>query len=359
MTDRRFLKLQERARIGLVLVVGILLATCSVAQAQLLQPVLDDQAVETTNVEIQKIYHLTEVARNAVDFERIVERSERLLNQVLTPKDEKYLRSLVAWSRNRLAQKHLQNAISMSELGLQRQSDEQLDLAIKQFDIVIAASPLTWRAWMGRARIHAMAGEYELALEKFIEVTKRKRSQTQAWFNAAEISLHLKRFEQAIDFYSRLIKEDPTDVQSLTGRAHARLASEEYPAAIADYSTVAKLLPKNEIALCNLGDAYVTVEMWHEAFEQFEAAAQLETAQLGRERLAELLLNGDDDTVRDIPRAIQLTNQWIQEKGDSEALLRILATAYQKSGQIGLADEVLGRVEKLPQRQARATTNTK
>ncbi len=358
MIDRRFSKLQERARIGLVLVVGILLATCSVAQAQLLQPVLDDQAIETTNVEIQEIYHLTEGARNAVDYERIVKRSERLLDQVLTPKDEKYLRSLVAWSRNRLAQKYLQNAISMREIGLQRQSDEQLDLAINQFDTVIAASPLTWRAWMGRARIHAMTGEYELALEKFIEVTKRKRSQTQAWFNAAEISLHLKRFEQAIDFYSRLIKEDPTDVQSLTGRAHARLASEEYPAAIADYSTVAKLHPNNEIALCNLGDAYVSVEMWHEAFEQFEAASQLESAQLGRERLAELLLNGDDDTVRNIPRAIQLTNQWITENGANESLLKILATAYQKSGQTGLADKVLGRIEKL-QRQARATTNTK
>lgn len=321
--------------------------------AQMLKPVTNSDSIETTNLEIQKIYNLTEVARTIQDFERIIKRSDKLLAQEVSGKDRKYLESLIAWSRNRIGQKHLKNIDAIQQMGLDGRPDVELLAAIQQFDTVIESSPLTWRAWLGRARIHMMQGESEAALGKFIEVTRLNRNCWDAWFNAAEICLDLKKFDEAIEFYSRVITENPTDVQSLTGRAHSHLAIDEFPAALSDYGMVVKLYPKDETAICNLGDALMRVEMWTEALEQYETAERLGNSSVGQERLANFLVTSGDKELRDPSRAITLSTKALEESPNNVVHLKTLAVAYAALGQTEKSEQIMAKLNKLSESSLR------
>ena len=321
--------------------------------AQKLEPIPPANVAGESPDQIKQIYKLTKAASKIEDYELIIQRCQKQLKQTLKSKDHKYLESLIVWSNNRIGQQHFQNSVSMKETGLNRQAEEELQRAIHIFDELISDSPLTWRAWFNRARIHAMRGEFEPALEKFIEVTKLKRDHPAAWFNAAEICLQLNRNEEAIEFYSRSIKMDPTDVQALTGRGHASLASKEFLNAIADYKTVIKLQPSDEFALSNLADAYFATEMWDEARLHYESAAKTENATLGKVRLANFLIGCGDKKQRDSKRAVTLAKQAVETAGPSVPFLTILAAAYSANGQNDMAKQTQKLRESLELRAAR------
>ncbi len=226
------------------------------AVGQLLEPVADTSSREALiPMVVGDVYQLTRTAKSTADFELIVENCHALLATELNDKDRKYLDSLVAWSENRCAEKLVQNSESMLEMGLNEQGNQQLQLAVEKYDVIIKSYPLTWRAWMGRAVLHAKGHEYELALEKFRQVTKLNNRCLDARFNCAEIEFHLQHYNVAIDDYTRLIDEDPTDVQSRTGRGHCYMMLGDPGRAVSDFQTVVDLYPENSVALVNVGEA--------------------------------------------------------------------------------------------------------
>ena len=106
--------------------------------AQQLEPVADIHSNQSRiRDEIKSIYKLTKAAKTTTEFEQIVERCEKILVAAVSDKDTKYLNSLIAWSGNRLAEKHVLDASALAEMGLKDQSDEQLQLAGKKFDQLI------------------------------------------------------------------------------------------------------------------------------------------------------------------------------------------------------------------------------
>ena len=317
---------------------AIFLGATAELGAQLLQPVTSGDAVQ---IEIQSIYKLTKSAKATTDFEQIVQRSERLLETELTEKDRNYLNKLIGWSENRWAEKHVQNAAALRQLGLTEQADEQLQLGIGKFDQVIQHHPLNWRAWMGRAVVHVQLGQYEPALEKFRQVTRLNSKHNHARFNCAEIGLHLKLYEEAIADFSRLIAADPTDVQSLTGRGHCFFATNQFEMALEDYRTVVHLRPDDAIAHCNAGDAYLKLEQWPDAKLHFESATEIAESGLGLQRLANFHVICPDQSIADPSKAIALIHRAIDRDGTSSEHLTTLAAAYRASGQFQLADQTL------------------
>ena len=166
---------------------------------QTLEP-LKDGVSGSTN-EIERIYNLTEVAKTVDDYRQIIRRCEKLLKDSIIENDTKYLESLVAWSRNRLGQRHFLNANSMKKMGLVDRWEEELNNAVEQFDIVIEQHPMTWRSWMGRALIHVECKEYSEALEKFLEVNRLNLKNQKSRFNCAELCFELGQYDRSIEFY--------------------------------------------------------------------------------------------------------------------------------------------------------------
>ncbi len=310
--------------------------------AQLLQPMTIDDPVQ---IEIQSIYKLTQSAAGTSDFEQIVQRCESLLEKELADKDRTYLTKLIGWSENRSAEKYIQNAGALMQMGLTDQAEEQRQLGIGKFDHVIQNHPLNWRAWMGRALVHVQMDQYEPALEKFRQVTRLNSKNSNAWFNCAEIGLHLKLYEQAIADYSRLIADDPTDTQARTGRGHCFFATHQFELALNDYRTVVSLRPDEAIALCNAGDAYMKLEQWSDAKFHFEAAIEIAESSLALQRLADFHVtcpnHGPADTGADPKMAIALINRAIAKHGTSPDILKTLATAYRATGQFQMAEQTL------------------
>ena len=215
--------------------------------AQPLQPLS-----ESTN-SISAVYALTKSAKKYDDFQQISQRCRAMMQRDdLTEKDHTYLNSLVGWAENRMAGKELDNAIGLASVNLEEQAEQELRKAIARYDGLINSHPKLWRAWMGRAVIHARQGEFEIALEKFRQVLKLDVKNLSARFNCAEILYHLKDYKKALAEYSKVIIDNSADVQALTGRGHCYLKLKQYAKATDDFETVTKLLPDNQSAVANL-----------------------------------------------------------------------------------------------------------
>ena len=235
-----------------ICLVALLLATglldASLATAQPLRPMGE----KTNSAErISAIYQSTKTAKVYEDFRSISEQCRQLATTKLSPKDLKYLNSLLGWAENRLASKELENANGLKSIGLNDQAASELNKAIKRYDDLIESHPELWRAWLGRGVIHAQQGEFQLALEKFRQVLKLDIRNSKARFNCAEVLYELKEYKQAIVEYSKVLDDDATDVQALTGRGHCHVKLKQFAAAADDFSTVTKLVPDNQQAVSN------------------------------------------------------------------------------------------------------------
>lgn len=230
-------------------IAAVMLLQAGEVVAQRLQP-LDNESESAVSVEA--IYGLTKTARKYDDFLTIRERCNTLLKDDLAEKDQKYLNSLFAWAENRLAGKEFENATGLKSVGLADQAQAELEKAIKRYDDLIVSHPTLWRAWMGRAVIHAQHDEYELALKKFRQVVKLDVKNSKARFNCAEILYEQKQYEDAIVEYTKVLADDSTDVQAMTGRGLCYLKLEQRAKAADDFATVVKLLPDSERAESNL-----------------------------------------------------------------------------------------------------------
>ena len=211
----------RKVRISLLLL--LLIALVSVVAGPVAGQVLEPVGAGKEQAEKDRthsVYELTKTAKTFTDYENIERRCREGLNSDINAKEEKYLNSLLAWAENRMAETHRKNAIGLRKTGLEAQADEQILLAIKKYDQLIKTHPLTWRAWMGRAVIHAERDEYDAALKKFRQVLKLDSKNSKARFNCAELAFELKQYDEAIKEYSRLIADDPHGCSS-TNRPRA------------------------------------------------------------------------------------------------------------------------------------------
>ena len=241
---------RKQYRFGILVVSAItmfVLLQPDFARAQPLRP-LSESSVNP----ITEIYGLTKTARKYDDFEAISKRCTELLADGVSDKDQKYLDSLVGWAENRLAGKELENAIGLEGIGLDEQARVELSKAISRYDGLIESHPSLWRAWMGRAVIHARAGEYDPALKKFRKVLKLDVKNDNARFNIAEMLYQLQEYQPAIKQYSKVLIDDSADVEALTGRGHSHLKLKQFAQAFDDFDTVTKLVPDNRQASSNL-----------------------------------------------------------------------------------------------------------
>ena len=234
-----------------ICIVALLLVQPLALLAQPLQPIGNSNSQLDS---IPQVYQLTKTASKYDDFLEISKRCHGLLQGELTDKDKKYVGSLYAWSENRLARKELENARGLDGVGLQEQSQQALKKAVARFDRLLDSHPSLWRAWMGRATIHAQQGEYELALQKFQQVLKLNVKNSKARFNCAEILYELKDYEAAARQYTKVLADDATDVQALTGRGYCFLKLNQKTKAEDDFEIVQKLIPGNRQAILNLAD---------------------------------------------------------------------------------------------------------
>ena len=204
---------------------------------------------------IEDVFGLTKTAEKYEDYLVISDRCSSLLKSELSDKDRKYLDSLLGWSENRLAGKELANANGLKSVGMLEQAAAELEKATRRYDQLTESHPRLWRAWMGRAVIHAQAGEYEDALKKFRKVLKIDVKNIKARFNCAEILYAQKEYDKAIVEYSKVLVDDATDVQALTGRGHCYAKLNQHFEAADDFLTVTKLQPDNLQAMNNLNVA--------------------------------------------------------------------------------------------------------
>lgn len=226
-------------RITFVVVLAISLAAERHAAGQPLSPLGNPASADP----IAEVYNLTKTASKYDDFLAISTRCQTLLAGDPSEKDREYLHSLLGWAENRLAGKELANANGLKSVGLHEQSALELKKAIHRYDKLIQSHPQLWRPWMGRAVIHAGAGEYQAALEKFRKVLQLDVKNNNARFNCAEILYAQKDYQKAITEYSKVLIDDAADVQALTGRGHCYAKLKQFSKACEDFLTVTKLQP--------------------------------------------------------------------------------------------------------------------
>ncbi|MBX3416200.1 MAG: tetratricopeptide repeat protein [Pirellulaceae bacterium] len=309
---------------------------------------------------IDGIYAKTQTAKSAADYSAILDACEIALQSDLSAKNQKYVKTLMAWSHSRRGDLRLEVSNELRKVGNQSQADNSLDQADSDYTAAIELNQDRWQAWQGRAFVHVKRGQLEQAVEIFTKVCEMAADQTNAFFNRAEVLYQLEDFESALADYNRVISQNASDVQGLTGRAHCHVGLGNRDAALADLEVVCRLLPDNGMARVNRGDLHAEMGNERLALVDYEKAIQCGCT-LARLRFANLQATSTDPSIFDLDQAEKHLSSLSPDDVGDLALVKgqlVIANARRDAERVKELETRLEKVQqRAPERSARAGDN--
>jgi tetratricopeptide (TPR) repeat protein len=154
--------------------------------------------------------------------------------------------------------------------------DDDLDAAIKEFNLALTSNPDHEKALFYRAAAYTSRGQLSLALSDYTRAIKLNPNYASIYYCRAVVYEYLSRYDQAIADYTQAIKLDPDSVWAYSGRGEVyRKYKHDLNQAIADYKQVIKLDPTNMDAYTRLGWAFIDKSDYDSAILIFSKAIQI------------------------------------------------------------------------------------
>jgi len=154
--------------------------------------------------------------------------------------------------------------------------DDDVDEAIKEFDLVLKSNPDHGKALFYRAASYTRRGQLSLALSDYTRAIKLSPNYASIYYCRAIVYEYLGRYDQAIADYTQVIKLDPDFVWAYGGRGDVYRTYKRDPSrAIADYKQAIKLDPTNVDTYSRLGWAFTDTADYDSAIVIFSKAIEV------------------------------------------------------------------------------------
>ena len=298
---------------------------------------------------ISQAYQKTKSATSAEDFATVIDLCQQARAFELSTANDKYVRQLAGWARNRRGQVFVDEAAQALEAGDADRAARFDAKALEDFEAAVKHDPTRWKAVHNRGVSYALAGQYEAAIADFTAVIKLKSDYENAWFNRGEIRYELGRFDAAIADYSQALELEPGDFGAITGRGHAHYQLKQFTAALDDYTASIELAPDSASAYANRGDTYRSLQQWQEAAADFRRAIELDpNSARGYQGAAWLMATCPEKRFRNVELGVQAATKAAElTPQDDYEILDTLAAAYANAGQFDEAIKALSQAIKL------------
>ncbi|HRK00816.1 MAG TPA: tetratricopeptide repeat protein [Ignavibacteria bacterium] len=135
------------------------------------------------------------------------------------------------------AEKHYENAITLSKMEL-------YEIAIKEFDKAIIADQRYVQAHYGRGYVYYIMKDKLKAMEDFKRVIELDPGYASAYFMRGTILDDFKRYKESIEEYSKAISLNPNNADFYNNRGITFFEIEEYSKAIVDWQKAIQLNPE-------------------------------------------------------------------------------------------------------------------
>lgn len=132
----------------------------------------------------------------------------------------------------------------------------RLDLALAQYETVLAVNPEESYAYLNRGLVYYRLGNLQQALNDLNRSIELDSSETNAFYNRAIIVAELGNIPAAIDDYTSAIELDPTNVRALFNRGQLYKDLADFQAAIDDFTRAIELAPDFDLPYFSRAEAY-------------------------------------------------------------------------------------------------------
>ena len=303
---------------------------------------------------VNDVYQLTRDAKSPRHYTEIIDTCRDAIAKPISSKNKSYLASLASWALNRRGELRYELAMEMADIGNDRESNQVMDSAMRDFDEAVAANPERGRARLCRGLVYARRGQQGQAIEDFSKAIELNPDDAKARFNRAEMLLLRGDHERALKDYFEVTRMNPGDTEAMTGRGHAYFGMAKYEQALAEYETVARLEPSNPISYVNRGDAQQALGNWEKARSDYQEATTFANNGVGYQRLAWLLATCPEIEIFDPGRATKIIEKAIAVDGENATNLDTLAAVQAALGNFEMAQETQQRALALQENQSAA-----
>lgn len=180
-----------------------------------------------------------------------------------------------------------------------------------------------------------------------------------AWMahnNLANYLVRHSRVVEAIPHYRQALALRPRYVEAHYNLGNALLQRGEIEASVAECEAALAIDPRSVEAHNNLGNAFRQQGKFREAIAHYEQVLSNAPGTLSTQtNLAWLLATCPDQSLRDIPRALQLATEANEQSGQSNpVILHTLSAAYVQSGDLRRGREAAGRALRIAEEQGQS-----
>ena len=189
-------------------------------------------------------------------------------------------------------------------------------------------------AWYQRGIAHHGSDRPDNAYRNLTEAIRLDSKYAAALYHRGNISAERKDFDSAFDDWSRSVEADPTSAQAWYNRSNELFRRGRIEEAISGWTQTLRLRPGTVFALNNRGAAHSQLGSFDLAARDYAEAIRLSPkSALAYDNLAWLLATCENETVRDVPRAIELASKACEISSYGDWIhLSTLAASHAEAG---------------------------
>lgn len=288
-------------------------------------------------------------ATSAKDYTTVIRRcDETLKTHELLSANQKYVRSLIAWSVNRRGESRMELAFELAQVDNSDQAQLARDKAMADFERAIEENSQHWKPYLNRGILRAQNAQWDEAVADLKHSVKLRPTQTFAYFNLAEVECQRGNMQSAIEYYDHILKAAPDDRQALNGKALALAGLQRFDDSLTLLDELVEAHPEEAGFLVNRGDVLQARGDWGPAEKSYMEALKFEQSAAIYRRLAWLFATCPDETVRQLEGSLVLAKKSISlSRSASAAQWDTLAAAQAVNGKYREALDCLNKALEL------------
>ena len=141
------------------------------------------------------------------------------------------------------------------------------DLALKDFEKLIATSPSTQKAHYNRATVHYNLGNYDASLGDYLEARRREPGSPDNLYGLGNVYNRRRVFDSAMYYYDQVLNINPQHYRALGNKASIYFQKGDYENSLIYYDKVLQLNQDDLIVFKNKGATLLQLGRYKEAIE--------------------------------------------------------------------------------------------
>lgn len=247
-------------------------------------------------------------------------------------------------------------AWALNRRGESRLDDDELELAMADFETAISLDPEAWRPLHNRSVLHARASRFAEAFDDVTRVIELHPDFAKAYSNRATLYVQAGLAEQALADYESALAIDDSLAAARVGAGRVSHMLGRLEEALEHFDEAIRLTDQAPETLCSRADLHADLGNYAEALGDYARAieADPEFAHAYRNG-AWLLATCPDERFRDVENALYGARQVLEYNyGERHAALDTLAAALANAGKFEMAVEVIQEAIELAPADAQA-----